>query len=207
MSLNKVSIDYSRETDDGLLVFGQSVYDALNPNTNFTWEPTVMPAFQSDVDEYRRLLILVINGTSADVLKKNLSRNKLLSTLRSVATVVNIQANGDIVKLQSSGLRLVKPRTKVGILPKPTGFEVRSGDNSGSLFCSVNAHPNSKVYQFYSAKVPAPANITDWRQFTSPNHKATITGYVPGCQYELKSAYQGSDKELVYSDSIFVYAQ
>ena len=207
MNLNKISIDYSRETDDGLLVFALSVYDALNPNPNFVWDTTVMPEFQQLLDYYRLLLSLVVNGTSADVLKKNLARTQLLDKLRSMANEVNYQAKGDVVKLQSSGFRLLKQRSKVGVLPKPTGFEVHSGDNSGSFTCIVDANPNVKVYLFISARVPAPANFNDWRQSTCPSRKATLSGFIPGVQYELKSAYQGSEKELIYSESIFVYAQ
>ncbi len=207
MSINKVSIDYSRETDNGLLVFAQSVYTALNPNTNFVWEATVMPAFELDIQNYRTSLNKAVNGTSADVLKKNLDRTQLLGTLRSIANEVNYQAKGDLVKLQSSGLRMVKGHSKVGVLPKPTGFKVQSGENSGSFFFTVDSHPNTNSYLFFSALVPAPLNLYEWREISSPTHSTTAIGFIQGKQYEMKAAYQGSEKELIFSDSIFIYAQ
>lgn len=206
MSLAKVIIDYNRETDDGLLVLSSSVYAALQGNTNFTWKVGELEAFQQDITDYNGLLDRVVMGSSADVIKKNLGRAKLLGTMRNLANEVNFQAKGDVVKLQSSGFRLVKTRSKVGVLPKPTGFEVSNGDNSGSIICSVDANQHAKVYLYYIAMVPAPASIDLFKQISSPTRKTTIKDLIPGKQYEIKCAYQGSEIELIYSDSLFVWA-
>jgi hypothetical protein len=138
---------------------------------------------------------------------KNEARVALLENLRTIGMEINLQANNDLLKLQSSGFHLAKERSKVGILPKPTGFTVKSGDNSGDLLCNVDANPNASMYNFYSAPVPAPANINDWRLTPSTNRKKNIPGFIPGKQYELKCAYQGSEDTLIYSDSVFIFAQ
>lgn len=202
-----VIIDYSKVADGELDTFSESVYNALNPNTNFTWDSTFMPSFLAADNDYRTKLEKSLNGTTSDTAAKNVSRAALLKILRVVGSEVNLQANGDIEKLKSSGLQLSKSRSKVGVLPKPTGFKVKSGDNSGDLLCSVDANPNASVYNFYSAPVPAPASITDWRLTISTMHKKNIKGFTPGKQYEVKCAYQGSEDALVYSDSILIYAQ
>lgn len=207
MATQKVIIDYSKDTDFELDVFAQNVYTALNPNPNFTWGETVMPKFQTDITAYRAALEKAQNGTPADTAAKNAARKTLLETLKKIAIEVNLQADYDVLKLQSSGLRLTKGKSKVGVLPKPTGFVVRSGDNSGDLLCDVDAHPNVLVYNFYSAPAPAPAGIAEWRLTPSSTHKKNISGFTPGKQYELKCAYQGSETTLVFSDSVFIYAQ
>jgi hypothetical protein len=207
MGVYKVIIDYSKESDDRLSVLSESIYSCLNPNTNFTWETMVMPLFRGHIDEYRSCLEKVPAGTSADVIKKNMARKVLLIDFHDIGTEVNYQAAGDLVKLQSSGFLLAKIPSKVGLLPKPTGFEVTSGDNSGDFLCNVKAYSKAKMYLFISAPVPSPANFIDWRQSSSSAHKTNIQGFVPGKQYELKCAYLGTEKELVYSDSIFIYAQ
>jgi hypothetical protein len=207
MSKPSVLIDYSRDTDLELNVFAQNVYTALNPNPNFTWDESVMPKFQTDITAYRTALEKAQNGSPADTAAKNAARTTLLEELKKIATEVNLQANYDVLKLQSSGLLLKKRKSKVGILPKPTGFVVRSGDNSGDLFCSVDSHPNALVYNFYFAPAPAPVAIGDWRLIPSSVHKKNISGFTPGKQYEFKCAYQGSEETLVYSDPVLIYAQ
>jgi hypothetical protein len=207
MAKSFVIIDYSRDTDLELDVFAQNVYTALNPNPNFTWGETVMRNFQSNITAYRTALEKAQNGTPAETARKNAARKVLVVDLKNIALEVNIQANGDLLKLQSSGLRLAKTRSKVGILPKPTGFTVRSGGNSGDLLCIVDTHPNALSYNFYSAPAPSPASINDWRLTPSTTHKKNIAGFTPGKQYELKCAYQGSEETLVYSDPVLIYAQ
>jgi hypothetical protein len=207
MATQKVIIDYSKDTDFELDVFAQNVYTSLNPNPNFTWDEPIMLKFHADIAAYRNALEKVQNGTSADTIAKNTVRAALIEDLKKNAAEVNLQAGYDLQKLQSSGLRLAKGKTKVGVLPKPTGFAVKSGDNSGDLLCSVDRHPQALVYNFYSAPVPAPANIDDWRLTPSTTHKKNIQGFIPGKQYELKCAYLGSEEELVYSDPVSIYAQ
>jgi hypothetical protein len=207
MGKPSVIIDYSKDSDFELDVFAQNVYTSLNPNPNFKWDESVMPAFQAGITAYRNALEKAQNGSPAERAAKNAARKTLLESLNKIASEVNLQSQNDLLKLQSSGLRLAKERAKVGVLPKPIGFTVKSGDNSGDLLCNVDPHPNVSVYNFYSAAVPAPANIADWRLTPSTTHKKNITGFTSGKQYELKCAYQGSEEALVFSDSVFIYAQ
>jgi hypothetical protein len=207
MSKSSAITDYSRETDLELDVFAQNVYTSLNPNPAFTWGETVMRKFQTDITAYRTALENAQHGSPTEIVIKNAARKVLVDGLKNIALEVNIQANGDVLKLQSSGLRLAKTRSKVGILPKPTGFTVRSGDNPGDFLCNVDPYPHVAMYNFYSAPAPAPASINDWRLTPSTTHKKNIAGFTPGKQYELKCAYQGSEETLVYSDPVLIYAQ
>lgn len=207
MSKNHVITDNSKEVDNDLGNFAQNVYNSLNPNANFTWDASVMPQFQTGITTFRSAQEKVINGTPTDTTAKNVARAELLEKLRIIAIEVNLQANNDLQKLQSSGFHIAKGKNKVGILPKPTGFTVKTGDNSGDLLCNVDANTIANMYNFYSAPVPAPANINDWRLTPSTNRKKNIPGFIPGKQYELKCAYQGSEDTLIYSDSVFIFAQ
>jgi len=207
MSKPSVITDYSKVTDSELDSFAEAVYAALNPNPSFTWEGTIMQDFSAATEVYRLRLNRSLNGSASDTTAKNVSRAVLLDMLRTMALEVNLQANEDIVKLQSSGFMLSKTRSRVGVLPKPTNFKVKSGDNSGDLLCTVDANTNASVYNFYSAPAPAPASMADWRLTISTTRKKNISGFAPGKQYELKCAYKGSEDALVFSDSILIYAQ
>lgn len=207
MSKLAVRIDYTKVPDSELGPFTQSVYDALNPNEHFVWDATVMPAFQANITTYLNAYEKNINGKSADTIAKNVARINLLETLKLIASEVNLQGNKDVIILQSSGLTLVKERAKVGVLPKPSSFTVKSGDNSGDLLCSVSSNIHALTYNFYSAPVPTPAKISEWRLTPSSTRKMNISGFEPGVQYELKCAYQGTETQLVFSDSVNIFAQ
>ena len=207
MAKNKVITDYSRLPDDELSVFSQAVYDALNPNENFIWEEGMMAQFQTKITTYRDLQEDARNGSSSDVLKKNVAKTALTDQLRYMAVEVNQQAGNDLVKLKSSGFQLVKSPSVVGPMPKPTNFTVKTGRNSGQLSFNVDACPNCRMYFFYESSVPAPESIEDMHLIPSTTHRKNVNGFTPGTQYKCVCAYQGSDEELVYSDPVYIYAQ
>jgi hypothetical protein len=206
MPKRSVIIDYSKEPDKELDNFSQSVYNALNPNTNFTWPATTMPALLTGITTYRTKLETAQNGTTKDTLAKNIAKQALADLLRGVAMEVNRQANSDLTKLSSSGLRLVQERKPVGVLPKPTDFAVDRGINNGDLLCTVKSHPDADRYNFYTAETPAPADINAWRLTSSSTRKVNISGFTSGKQYTVKCAYQGTDPTLVFSDPVLIYA-
>jgi hypothetical protein len=204
---NSVSINYARLGDNELDNFSESVYKALNGNTNFTWSDGYLDGFNAANTNYRSKLEAATNGNSVNVAEKNSARKEVVDYLRDIAITVNQQADGDEVKLRSSGLRLVKSRSKVGLLPKPTGLSIKSGSNSGEFLCTVDPNNKTRMYNFYTAAVPAPEKIEDWRVTPSSSHSKNITGFKPGVQYAIRCAYQGSEPELVYSDTVLIYAQ
>ncbi|MGB4775216.1 MAG: hypothetical protein WBP45_08590 [Daejeonella sp.] len=159
------------------------------------------------INDYQIKLNQSKNGSSADRATKNEAKQVIVDQLKHIAMQVNIQADGDVLKLMSSGLRLAKTAAPVGVLPKPIGFSVKSGKNSGELMFSVEANKSTTMYYFYTAPVPAPANLADWRLSPSTKSAANVSGFTPGKQYECKCVYKGSAEELVYSDSILIYAQ
>ncbi len=207
MKKERVITDYSRTPDNSLDNLAQSAYDKLNNNTSFTFDATVLPNLLLLIDDYKAKLDKSKKGTSTDVAEKNAAKKELTDELKAIALEVNQQADGDLVKLTASGFNLAKKAAQVGILPKPVGFAVKSGKNSGELAFSTDSHKNAVVYYFYSTPVPAPGSIAAWRLNPSTKSAANINGYTPGQQYECKCAYKGTVDELVYSDSILIYAQ
>lgn len=205
--MEKVIIDYSKEQDDSLDNFGQYVYNHLNGNANFTWQADVLTGFQTKITNYRVKLEASRHGSDLDIDAKNVARGELLKELRILGMDVNRQANGDYSKLLSSGFRMVKTKTPVGVLPKPTGFVVRTGRNSAEMFMEVDPCKGVKIYDFYVSEVPAPEDIEKWRRINSTRCRTYANGFIPGKQYEFKAAYKGTSEEIVFSDPIFIYAQ
>ncbi len=207
MKKQTVIIDYSHEADNDLDNLAQAAFDALDQNADFTFEAGLLPGLQTSINDYRVKLNQCKNGSSADKAAKNEAKQVLANYLKDVAVQVNLQADGDVLKLMSSSFRLAKIAAPVGILPKPTSFGVKSGNNSGEFMLSTEANKNTTMYYFYTAPVPAPANLADWRLSPSTKSSVNVSGFTPGKQYECKCAYKGSAEELVYSDSVLIYAQ
>jgi hypothetical protein len=207
MKKETVNTDYSRMADNSLDNLAKSSYDKLVNSTHFNFAADALPRMLLLINTYRVKLDKSKKGTSTDVAEKNAAKKELVDELKAIAAEVNRQADGDLVKLTASGFTLAKKPVQVGVLPKPAGFSVKSGNNSGQLAFSTDAHKNAVMYYFYSSPVPAPANIVAWRLSPSTKCIANISGYTPGQQYECKCAYKGAAEELVYSDSIMIYAQ
>jgi hypothetical protein len=202
-----VLTDYGKLPDDKIAPFSQGVRTSLTGNKHFNITPEMATHFDEVIDDYLSKLSNAKIGTSQDVAAKNVAKEVLRNVLQDVAKVVNEQADGDVEKLQSSGFTLAKERAKKGVLPKPSNFKVKSGSNSGDLLCVVDACTNARIYNFYSAAIPSPVSLIDWRLTPSTTRKKNISGFVPGKQYELKCAYLGTEETLVFSDSITIFVQ
>lgn len=203
----KVITGYTRYTEDALRNAAQQACDSLNGNTNFDFTAETITRFQTEITSFDDLRMKAQNGTSADVLKKNEAKNVLIQDMHYLSVEVNQQAQSDLIKLQSSGFPLSKSRGPVGTLPKPTGFQVKSGLNSGDLLFEVDANADCQVYLFFYAAVPASDNVDEMHKFVSTTHKRNAVGFTPGTQYKCLCAYQGSETSLVYSDPVYLFAQ
>lgn len=202
-----VIINYSRIPDNELVSFSYNVISRLTGNTNFKFDAALLTQLNETTTGYGNKLAKAKTGSSQDIVEKNVLKELVCGCLHEIAMEVNMQAKGDIVKLQSSGLTLAKEPKKKGVLPKPEKFKVTSGANRGDFLCEVESNKDAFVYNFYSAPVPAPDNINEWRLTPSTTRKKNITGFTPGKEYELKCAYQGSEDTLTFSDSIRIFAQ
>ncbi|WP_320052268.1 hypothetical protein [uncultured Acetobacteroides sp.] len=207
MSKRDVIINYFRMSDYELSTFSQNVSKKLTGNVNFKFDAATLTMLDERTTTYVGSLVKARSGAPHDITEKNVQKELVCACLHDIAMEVNVQAKGDIVKLQSSGFNLPKEPKKKGVLPKPTKFKVASGTNKGDLLCEVNSNPDAFVYNFYSAPVPAPENINEWRLTPSSTRKKNISGFTPGKEYELKCAYQGSEDTLTFSESVRIFAQ
>lgn len=207
MAKAQVIIDYSDETDQDLRLISSNVYASLNGNPYFTWPPSKLDTLKDSVDDFDFKLSEARNNDSIKIAKKNDSRVVIVSILHDMAQEVNRQANGDIVKLKSSGFILARSRGSVGPLEAPTNVKVVNGPNPGEISCSVDAHPDAIMYFFYFATVPAPENIEDWRLKHTTQHSKTFKGFKSGSLQAVICAYRGTSDELNFSKPINIYVQ
>jgi len=207
MSKTTAVTNYSKLSDSELLTQCQKTNKSLTGNANFKFEAERLSEFSSNILRFQDGILAAKDGGVQAINSKNIARQAVLDDLRYFGVAVNLQAEGDKEKLLTSGLTLSKDHAPKGVLPKPTGFDLDAGDNSGEIVCSVNALNSARMYCFYYAEAPAPANVSEWKVVMSTTRKKKITGLTSGKKYEFRCAYKGSEDEVIYSDLLTIYAQ
>lgn len=200
MNKSKVITSYVRYADADLDVLAGGTVKSLTGNANFTFTGTELTALTAAETAYHSKLILVATGGPAAIIEKNTARADLLTAMNVMAIQVNLQANGDLLKLQSSGLPLVK-QPQYHSQPIPTGLVIDNGTN-GDLKVKVDSSPvgdNGVVFAY----TPATNTITDPNQWTLKpvnSHSIVLKALTPSVGYKVTAAYKGNDiDELVWA--------
>lgn len=194
--------------DGEVITFTENVIDRLSDNALFSIPKERLDLFRSTLTDYQLKLAKSKDGSKLDTLQKNDSKMVLTSLLDGLAVDLCVQAKGDRTKLATTGFTLIKEPEKRKQPSKPTKFTVENGINEGELIFSVAACKETNMYLFYYTPAPAiQPDPTSWKVTVATTHKLKITGFTHGVEYECRCAYQGSDKTLVFSDTVRKLAQ
>jgi hypothetical protein len=201
-TMEKVITNFDNQKDDEILVTATSAITALTGNADFTFT-TQLTDLVTAKTNYATKLGLVATGNKQSVTNKD-DDKVILGTKLSVAGVsVNLQAGGNLSKLQGSGL----PLAIIGShhsLNAPTGFGITRGNIAGNMDMKVDkpiVTTHGTIFAFWKTSLGAtPANINDWFFRHSNGHSLTITGLTPNTPYPFAAAYKGNDTDpLVWS--------
>ena len=203
MSKNKVITNYSRYSDANLEVIGNTAVKDLTGNANFTFVNSELNTLTAAVTKYTNALAALAGGGKTLVTAKNIARNDLLKALHVIAIQVNLQADGDLLKLQSTGLPLVtSPQHRVQSVP--IGFVVNNG-NSGELIASVNPSPvgdRGTIFTYTVSSNPV-TNPELWTTKHVNGHSTTFKNLTLGAEFKVSAAYKGNDNDsLVWAPVI-----
>lgn len=202
--MNSVIIDFSRTTDAQLDATALTILNSCTGNSNFVFNTNVLPDATAAQTDYHNKLAAVALGGPIAVTAKNVARGILENNLRIVCTQVNLQANGDLGKLQSSGAPLAKTPGSHD-MPIPTGLSIQYNNIPGSVDVSVdkpNVSDHGTLFAYTLAAI-APANTNDWKNIHANGHKLTINGLTAGQTYQFSAAYKGKDGEdLIWAPAI-----
>ncbi len=202
MSANRVITNYEHEKDDEILTTATSAIAGLTANGDFTFT-TQLTDLVTAKTNYGIKLGLVATGNKQSVTNKDVDKAILGTKLSVVGVSVNLQAGGNLSKLQGSGL----PLAIIGShhsLDAPTGFGITRGNIAGNMDMKVDkpiVTTHGTIFAFWKTSLgPTPSNINDWFFRHSNGHSLTITGLTPNTPYPFASAYKGNDTDpLVWS--------
>jgi len=197
MSANRAITNFENENDDEIVTTANSAIAGLTGNANFTFGTQLSDVVSAEATYVTKLGLVATGGNTA-VTAKDVAKGVLETKLAVLAKAVNLQANGDLGKLQSTGLPLVKlpVHNNMGV---PGNLEVKRDNIAGYMIVKVGTPiyaTHGTIIAFWKPELgPTPANINDWFFRHSNGHSYTITGLRPNAAYPFAAAYKGNDNE------------
>ena len=107
----KVIVDISHESDADATISTSNAINGLTGNTFFTTPAVSLAAMKADNDDFIEKIALAEDGGKEATRVKNVARAKVNKNYRKQGNYVNTICDGDWEKAESSGFRLVHPRT------------------------------------------------------------------------------------------------
>jgi hypothetical protein len=206
MPTNKVITNFQNINDALLNETSSTIIHDCTGNVNFTFTGGALTAATAAQTDYHNKLAAVALGGTMAVTAKDLAKTVLTNALQILALQVNLQANGDITKLQSSGIPLVQQGSSQ-TMPVPTGAKVDYNNVSGSVDVSVskpNVSDHGTIFAYWDTSLGAyPQNPYNWRVRHANGHSFTLTDLTVGTVYVFCCAYKGKDTDaLIWGDRI-----
>jgi len=204
MSTQKTITNFLNFTEAELSELASTVIHNCTGNANFNFTGNSMANLTGASGDFNDTLGAVPTGGPQAVTVKDIAKKVLTDALHVVALQVNLQAEGDVAKLQSSGIPLVQKGT-AQVMTVPTGLQVQLTDVSGSVNISVDvpAVTDHGTLFAYTLAANAPANANDWKHKHANGHSLTIGGLAAGSNYQFAAAYKGRDEDdLIWCPAI-----
>lgn len=204
MTRPKLSLGFGRLGDYALLSLANHIVLSLTGNANFpTTNPTLVTV-QAAIDDFYLALTNVLRFNPATYTVKRAKRAVLVNVLQQLGLDIELQADGNMQKLQTSGFKLWQAWQRVGVLPAASITKLTQGPAKGSLKVVATAVKNAQSYQFQYALTPLTKD-TEWKTFVSTRREAVLTGLTQGAEYGIRVCAVGSNPERCFSSEVFSY--
>ncbi len=178
--------------DNELANYAFNIVTKMTTNPFYTDPKPNLTVFQGLITLYSAALLKSIDGSKADTANKNAARVNLQESISLLANYVNLTAENDLVKLESSGFNVSAIPTPVGILPAPN-LKISFGNNPGEVGYVIEADPRASEHIILYAIVPAPENDTEWHTKVVSSAKGIITDLEHKKDYIFKATSTSSE--------------
>ncbi|MFI5453633.1 fibronectin type III domain-containing protein [Pedobacter sp. UC225_61] len=195
MSKSKIITSFSRYRDAEFSNKAKFIINSMTANANFAAPVPSLGEITAADNDYTAALSDAETGGKAAIALKNQARENLEALLLKLSHYVLIYGNDDEVVLLSSGFSLSKGGNPVGILPKPTGFTVKSTDK-GMVTIKLTKVNGAGMYQYEYRVV----GTETWTTFLSTKSAVLVEPLTSGVEYEFRVTAAGSADERIYSD-------
>ena len=175
----RVLNNYGKLPDANLNQKAIDVKNGLTNNPNFT---PALPSLANLIalqEAFETALAMVASRDRVKIAEKNQARLSLVQCLSQLALEVNAQANGDRVKLLSSGFDIANASESNTSITPPADFKITEGLNSGELKFSCKKVLYAICYAFdYTDELPP--EDTKWMSISASTRELTIKGLRSG---------------------------
>lgn len=192
MKTQKALISFAKVKDHEIANVAQNIVNKMTINAHFSQPTPTLISVQQTISTYADALLKAKDGSKQDTAYKNACRLNLENALSSLGSYVNLTAEADLVKLESSGFPLSKIPEPIGILAAPT-ITVTYGKNPGEIHIECSVIPNASGYIILYSPVPAPADNNEWYNKQWSSSKGTLTQLKSEIKYEFKAAAMSSE--------------
>ena len=187
MRTQKAIVSFTKVRDSELANTAQNIVNKMTINPNFTDPQPPLTTIQEYITAYSAALVKAKDGNKEDTANKNACRLTLETALHRLGNYVNLVAENDVVKLDSSGFPISKLPEPIGILEAPN-LTVYYGKNPGEIIIEMSVVPKASGYLVLYSPLPAPAENAEWYDKLFSGAKGTLTNLKSGAKYIFKAA-------------------
>ena len=145
MRVQKAIVSFTKVRDSEIANTAQNIVNKMTINPYFTDPQPPLTTIQEYIAAYSTALVKAKDGSKEDTANKNACRLTLETALFKLGNYVNLVAEHDVVKLDSSGFPVSKLPEPIGILEAPT-LTVHYGNNPGELIIEISVVPKASGY-------------------------------------------------------------
>ena len=189
MRPSKVKTFYGKLDDNELSTLAGKVVGAMEANAYFP-EPTIALAdFEAQVEDHREKTEKAANGGSTfDKRLRDESRLLLIKSLRTLAHYVNVQADGNLPALTSSGMLLEKQPSENGTPFLVENLQTKDGNISGQIRADFTPQKKVDGYELQlGLQDPASKELVWNDPVYTPKSKGNILApVIPGQRYYVR---------------------
>ncbi len=200
----KIKTGFSKTKDNDLLVKAQTIHDDMgNDSVDYPTPTPTLSSIQTKINTFSNKL--ADRGSKAKTAAKNSVRKSLIDALNLLALYAQTNCGNDAETALKSGFDIFKTGTPVGDLPRPRGFTLASGNNSGEIYASMESFGYiAKSYIFRYTQVEG-SDPSTWKTKVSTDRKVLIDMLESGKKVFVQGAGVGASKHLVWGNVISMY--
>ena len=192
--------NFGRRPDGKLIVLCETVIKAMTNNDNFTTPQPPLADLSAALADFIDAVAAAKKGGDEQQTLKEAAKAILAGLLDKEASYVELVADDDVAKLQSSGFELTKVPAPVGPLGPAKNFQMEAA-GKGMLEFSVEKNSNAKGYQFEYRKV----DETIWTIEVSTARKLVVQDLERGGEYVGRVLQFGASKIREYTQQLTAF--
>jgi hypothetical protein len=180
----------------------RAIIAALTGNANFPMTNPSLVELQEKETELEEAVLEAESGARNKIAARNDVVGKVKQLLTTLATDINLQSNGNVVKALTSGFPQRAAKTPAGLLPAPANARGRALGN-GRIVTNWGGLKGRNAYRVYSTIDPNMQPVWDMRGETSKN-RLVIEGLSPGTLYYFRIVGVNNFGEGAFSDVVAI---